>query len=165
MRGDSGLTRASVVIGRDAELDVLRRAVHHARAGHTTCVLLVGEGGIGKTRLLGEVAALAGQLGLAVLSGRAPITTPPAYSVISDALRSWLRTHPVTDPMAPFDRGLGLVLPEWPVGATPTDLEPGPRRLLALEGVVHLLRTVIATADGAVLVIDDLHAADPESLE
>jgi hypothetical protein len=72
---------------------------------------------------------------------------------------------PVTDPMTPFDRGLGLVLPEWPVVATPAELEPGQRRLLALEGVVHLLRAVIATTPGAVLIADDLHAADPESTQ
>src|SRR6266545_516146 len=95
--------------------------------------LLLGEGGIGKTRLLGETAALGEELGLAVLSGRAPIATPAAFSVISDALRSWLRTHPVTDPMVHYDRGLGLVLPEWPVAATTAELEPGQRRLLALE--------------------------------
>ena len=58
MRGDPGLTRASVVIGRDDEVDLLRRALHQARAGSTTCVLLLGESGIGKTRLLDETAVL-----------------------------------------------------------------------------------------------------------
>ena len=125
----------------------------------------MGEGGIGKTRLATETAALAAQFGLAVLLGRAPIATPAAFSVISDALRSWLRTYPVTDPMVPFDRGLGLVLPEWPAVAGPLELDPGQRRLLALEGVIHLLRAIIATTDGAVLIADDLHAADPESIE
>ena len=91
MRGDPGLTRASVVIGRDDEVDLLRRALHQARAGSTTCVLLLGESGIGKTRLLDETAVGATELGMAVLSGRAPIATPPAFSLISQALRSWLR--------------------------------------------------------------------------
>lgn len=165
VRGDHGVTRASVVIGREPELDLLHGAVQHARAGRARCLLIQGEGGIGKTRLLSEVAALAEQLGLAVLSGRAPIMNPPAFSVISDALRSWLRTHPLADPLIPFDRGLGLVLPEWPVASTAVELEPGQRRLLALEGVVQLIRAVITTTGGAVLIVDDLHAADPESLE
>ncbi|MEP6661152.1 MAG: AAA family ATPase [Acidimicrobiales bacterium] len=160
-----GLTRASVVIGREAELDRLRRAVHQALVGRPACVLLVGEGGIGKTRLIGETAVVAQQLGLAVLSGRAPIASPAAFSVISDALRSWLRTHPMTHPMTPFDRGLELLLPEWPVVARSSDLETDQLRLLALEGVVQLLRAVIETTDGAVLIADDLHKADPESLE
>ena len=64
MHGDLGLTRASVVVGRDAELDLLRRALHHARAGRATCALLVGEGGIGKTRLVSETAVAAEQLEL-----------------------------------------------------------------------------------------------------
>jgi DNA-binding CsgD family transcriptional regulator len=165
VRGDVGLTRAPFVVGRDAELAALRAAVNDARRGRATCALLVGEGGIGKTRLVGETAAIAEQIGIAVLSGRAPIATPAAFSVVSDALRSWLRTNPVAEPMGPFDRGLELVLPEWPVLAAAAELEPGQRRLLAFEGVVQLLRAVIATTAGAVLIADDLHAADPESLE
>ena len=70
----------------------------------------------------------------------------------------------MSDPLEPFDRGLGLVLPEWPVTSS-AELEAGQRRLLAHEGVVHLLRAVILATGGAVLLVDDLHAADPESLE
>jgi DNA-binding CsgD family transcriptional regulator/tetratricopeptide (TPR) repeat protein len=124
-----------------------------------------GEGGIGKTRLLADVVACAERLGVAVLAGRAPLATPAAFSLVADALRSWLRSHPVTDPMAPFDRGLSLVLPEWSVSSAPDDLGAGQRRLLALEGVVHLLRAVIRRSEGAVLIVDDLHGADPESVE
>ena len=165
VRGDQELTRASVVVGRDTELALLRSAVHQARIGGVTCRLLRGEGGIGKTRLLNETAGVAAGLGVAVLSGRAPITTPAAFSVITDALRSWLRAHPPTDALSPFDRGLALVLPEWRVASPPAELEPGQLRLLALEGVVHLLRALTRENDGAVLIVDDLHAADPDSLE
>src|SRR5437764_6409813 len=162
---DQGIVRAPTVIGRDAELGVLDQAVRDARAGHARCVLLVGEGGIGKTRLVGEVVAAAERLDLAVLAGRAPIATPAAFSVVTDALRSWLRTHPMTGPTSPYDRGLALVLPEWPATGAPAELEPGALRLLALEGVVQLVRGVIAATDGAVFVAEDLHAADPDSLE
>src|SRR6185503_3741887 len=162
MSSGAALARAAVVVGRDAELDRLRQAVANARAGRAACVVLSGEGGIGKTRLLDEAAAIAGRAGVAVLAGRAPIATPAAFSVITDALRSWLRSHPATDPMAPYDRGLGLVLPEWPMAAPPGDLDAGQRRLLALEGVVHLLRHVVAAEGAAALLADDLHAADAE---
>jgi DNA-binding CsgD family transcriptional regulator/tetratricopeptide (TPR) repeat protein len=128
-------------------------------------VLLVGEGGIGKTRLVAEASGVAQRLDVAVLSGRAPITAPAAFSLVSDALRTWLRSHPVDDAMAPFDRGLALVLPEWPVVSPAADLDAGQRRLLALEGVVRLIRSVVEANDGAVLIADDVHAADPESLE
>ncbi len=165
MRGDQGLTRAAVVVGRAAEVEIVDRAVAAAAGGGTACVLLAGEAGIGKTRLLGEAVALAEQQGAAVLAGRAPLATPSPFSVVADALRSWLRTHPAADPMAPFDRGLVLVLPEWPTEAAPADLDAGQRRLLALEGVVQLLRAVVDAAGAVVLVLDDLHAADAESLE
>jgi len=79
--------RASVVVGREVELDHLLRAVPAARAGDAGAVFVVGEAGIGKSRLLGEVASEGRQLGLAVLSGRAPVTTPVAFSVIAEALR------------------------------------------------------------------------------
>src|SRR6476646_9714901 len=84
VRGEQELTRASVVVGRETELAVLQGAVNQARIETATCILLRGEGGIGKTRLLNETARFAEELGLAVLSGRAPITTPAAFSVITD---------------------------------------------------------------------------------
>jgi DNA-binding CsgD family transcriptional regulator len=66
--------------------------------------------------------------------------------------------------MGAFDRGLRLVLPEWPaVGSA--DSGPSQLRVLALEGIVRLLRHVAATAGAAVFITDDLHVADPESLE
>lgn len=170
MRGGVGVRRAGVVAGREVELDLLLRAVRGARAGEASCTLLVGEGGVGKTRLLGEAAAAGRQLGVGVLAGRAPITTPVAFSVVAEALRSWLRGHPrpraEESTGSPLDRGLRLVLPEWagsPDGAA--DLSGPQLRLLALEGVVHLVREIADANGGAVVVLDDLHAADPESLE
>src|SRR5438132_2378657 len=117
--GSGGVRRAPVVVGREVELDRLVRAVHEAGAGSSSCVFLVGEGGVGKTRLLAEVAAESRQLGLAVLDGRAPVSTPVAFSVIAEALRSWMRAHRTETPMAPYDAGLRLVLPEWPGDGAP----------------------------------------------
>ncbi len=165
MTGTSAIRRSAVVAGREAELGLLGRAVQAARGGQSTTVLLAGEGGVGKTRLLGETAATSRRLGLAVLSGRAPITTPVAFSVVAEALRSWLRGHELSAP-APFDRGLRLVLPEWPCTADGgSDLSDAQLRLLSLEGIVHVLRGVADANRGAVVLLDDLHAADAESLE
>ena len=153
-----------MVVGREVELELLLRSVANARAGQSSCILLLGEGGVGKTRLLGEVATAARQLGLGVLTGRAPITSPLAFSVVAEALRSWLRGHP-HGPMGPFDRGLRLVLPEWPEAATASELSESQLRLLALEGVVQLVRAIAAAEGAAVILLDDLHGADPETLE
>ncbi len=157
--------RASVVVGRDEELEVLRGLVRGARSGESSCVVLAGEGGVGKTRLLGELVTFARQSGVAVLSGRAPIVTPAPFSVFTEALRSWLRGHSSPQPMAPFDRGLALVLPEWPVPAEVVELDGPQLHLLALEGIARLIAAVADASQGAVVVLDDLHAADAASLE
>jgi DNA-binding CsgD family transcriptional regulator/tetratricopeptide (TPR) repeat protein len=154
-----------MVVGREVELDHLRRAFHAAREGGSRCVFLVGEGGVGKTRLLAEVAAESRQLGLGVMAGRSPVTSPVAFSVVSEALRSWLRAHPTARAMAPFDAGLRLLLPEWPVDTAADVLSDAQLRLLALEGVVRLVQEIAATSRGAVILLDDLHAADADSLE
>jgi DNA-binding CsgD family transcriptional regulator/tetratricopeptide (TPR) repeat protein len=165
MRGGTGVRRAAVVVGREMELDRLTRAVSDARAGVPTAVLLVGEGGVGKTRLVGEVAATGRQLGIAVLLGRAPIASPAAFSVVSEALRSWLRGH-TADPLEPpFNRGLHVVVPEWDDDDDPAELSPAQLRLLALESVVQVVRDIARTHGAAIVLLDDLHAADPESLE
>src|SRR4051812_280419 len=66
---DGGVRRAPIVVGREVELDRMRRAVHDAVAGHTRCLFVVGEAGVGKTRLLAEVAGQARGLGLAGVVG------------------------------------------------------------------------------------------------
>ena len=130
-------------------------------------MFLVGEGGVGKTRLLAEVAAEGRQLGLAVLAGRSPVTTPVAFSVVvrSACVRGCGRTRP-TPRWRRSTPGCVSCFPEWP-GATPSgpELSDAQLRLLALEGVVRLVHDIAATRGGAVILLDDLHAADPDSLE
>jgi DNA-binding NarL/FixJ family response regulator len=166
VNGGSGVRRAAVVVGREVELDALGRATRAAGTGSSECVFVRGEGGVGKTRLVNETTAAGHQLGLAVLAGRAPIAAPLAFSVVAEALRSWLRTHETTLHGTPFGRGLRLVLPEWDDGNDDRDrLSDAQLRLLALEGVVRLVREIAGASGGAVMLLDDLHAADPESLE
>src|SRR5258708_24796325 len=135
MRAGPGVRSATVTVGREAETDILARAMAGARAGRSGCTLLVGEGGVGKSRLLRDVAAAARRDGIAVAAGRAAISAPAPFSLIAEALRSWLRAHPMAPMRSPFDHGLRLVLPEWeaPVGER-SDLSGGQLRLLALQG-------------------------------
>src|SRR5262245_63196075 len=112
-----GVMRAAVTVGRETELDHLLRVVRSLPAGGSVCVFVTGEGGIGKTRLLGEISAEGRRSGTAVVFGRAPITTPVAFGLVAEALRSWLRAHTPAIELSPFDAGLKLVLPEWPADA------------------------------------------------
>ena len=48
--------RCPVLVGRDAEMESLRTALADAGAGRGSVVVLAGEAGVGKSRLLGELA-------------------------------------------------------------------------------------------------------------
>ena len=92
--GGRGVRRAAVVVGRATEQARLLAAVHDVRTGGSSTLFLLGEGGVGKTRLLSEVSAECRRVGVAVFSGRAPVTAPVPFSVLAEALRSWLRSQP-----------------------------------------------------------------------
>jgi DNA-binding CsgD family transcriptional regulator/tetratricopeptide (TPR) repeat protein len=77
------------LVGRAPELDELGRVLDGARAGHGRTVLLVGEAGIGKSRLASELARRAGAAGFEVLVGRSIdlVGTELPYQPFVDALR------------------------------------------------------------------------------
>ena len=60
-----------VLVGRDGEMRHLRGALDAASTGRGKTALLVGEAGIGKSRLARELSAAARQRGIVVLTGRA----------------------------------------------------------------------------------------------
>lgn len=154
-----------MVVGRQADLERLQQVVRGVDAGLSACLFLTGEGGIGKTRLLNEAVLDARRRGAAVLLARASVASPLSFGVVAEALRSWLRTQVgERRPPSVYDQGLQLILPEWPVHEPTAGLTDSQIRLLALEGLTDLLRAV-GSGRGVVVVIDDLHAADAESIE
>src|SRR6202171_4753211 len=75
------------LVGRSAELALLSRTTDEAAKGAGRSVFLVGEGGIGKTRLTAAAADLAAKRGWSVAIGRAyPVETGVPYALFSDAL-------------------------------------------------------------------------------
>src|SRR5664279_1984576 len=60
-----------VLVGRDDEVAAITGALDRAAAGHGGAVFVVGEAGLGKSRLVGEAEAVARAMGLTVLDGRA----------------------------------------------------------------------------------------------
>jgi DNA-binding SARP family transcriptional activator/predicted ATPase/ABC-type thiamine transport system ATPase subunit len=83
-----GLSR---FVGRQAEVDLVRRALRAAEAGRGEIVAVVGEPGMGKSRLVHEVIHSDLATSWAVLeTSAAPHDTNAAYLPISNLLRSWL---------------------------------------------------------------------------
>ena len=82
-----GLTR---FVGRDAELETLRRTLEQAGAGHGQVVALVGEPGVGKSRLVWEFSHSHRTQGWLVLeSGSVSYGKATAYLPVIDLLKSY----------------------------------------------------------------------------
>lgn len=152
-----------VVVGRTAELTALRDGLEGAAAGHGSVTLVVGEPGVGKSRLLREVRRGASERAMAALVGRAVESSVPLpYRPIGEALLAACRAPGVgEDPLvAPFRAALGRLVPGWSSpGATDSEVSP----LHLAEGFLRVARCR-GGPSGAVVILDDLHWADGESL-
>lgn len=149
------------LIGREGELAVLTAALEAARRGNGGTVLMVGEAGIGKSRLVRECIALGHAAGVVTLVGRAVEGgSSVAYRPLAEALLSALRASgpPPSPELEPFRAALGRLVPEWRTGAAGEESV-----VVVAEAVLRLLR-VLAGQDGALIVLEDLHWADPETL-
>jgi class 3 adenylate cyclase/tetratricopeptide (TPR) repeat protein len=104
-------------VGRDAELAALTLAVNGARVRQQQVVELIGEPGIGKSRLLDELKKMA--LGFTQLRGRCDqYSSASAYSVFRDLLRPLVGLTPEMDA-----REAGANLMPW-IAAVMPDLAP-----------------------------------------
>src|SRR5688572_33431231 len=99
--------RSPVLIGRRAELATARQLLGHAARGDGRTLLVTGEAGIGKSRLVAEVRAAATGTGLRVLTGQA-IDGGGTYRPVAEALARPLRQQTLLDaaPLAPYRTAL-----------------------------------------------------------
>ena len=159
MDGDGGL------VGRRAELTALRSAVDRAARGTGAAVFVLGEAGIGKSRLVAAATARARAAGMAVLTGRA-VAGGGAYRAITAALAEHLRERALTDEgLRPFLPALRRLLPAWTPDATDnaTPVDGADPTVVLGEGVLLLLRLVAADR-GCLLALEDLHWADADTV-
>jgi DNA-binding SARP family transcriptional activator/predicted ATPase len=162
---DEALPRELPLVGREAEMDRLRDIFRRAWEGQGNVVAVIGEAGVGKSRLLAELAAEAVTRGGRVLVGRcyeAEQILPFASWV--DGLRAGrvIGDKKVLETLDPLRRTeLARLLPELDL---PGSRPPGPvdyRQLF--ESVTQLIRHL--TLDRPVmLILEDLHWGDEMSL-
>jgi DNA-binding SARP family transcriptional activator len=149
------------LVGRARELHRLRDAWATAAGGGHRVVLLSGEPGIGKTRLVAELAGDASQRGRTVLVGRCE-GTGLAYHPVADALRS---SDAALDAIAEAADGVRAVLDPLvrdagdDRGGTP--VQGGQRS--TLHSAVTLLLRGLAAADPVLLVVEDAERIDRAS--
>jgi DNA-binding CsgD family transcriptional regulator len=153
-----------VVIGRDAETARLGSALEAAQGGAGGVMFLTGEAGIGKSRLASELAAAARARGAEVLAGRAvPTSASIPYRPLTEALQQALRVRAFADDpgLAPWLPALRAVIPT--IGSPEGDGIGDHTAPVRGEAVLQLLRRVAGNA-GMLLVVEDLHWADPDTL-
>jgi len=170
--GARATPRASgIFVGREGELEVMLSALEHAQAGRGSIVLLSGEAGIGKSRLADEVAAHARDRGLRVLRGRAwEAGGAPAYWPWLQVLRAYLRGAEPAQLRGQLVRGapeLAELIPELRelLGELPRPTVRDPEALrFRLFDAIGAFLGAVAEERPALIVLDDLHAADESSL-
>ena len=137
------------LVGRSAELGALTDVLAAAVDGACHMALVEGEAGIGKTRMLEELRAVADARGLRVLAGTAlEFEETRPFGVVLDALDNEIRRDPPSEPV----RWLRERLDD----RTTTEVQ-------LLDAIVDVLAH--AASDGPLVVtLDDLHWADPSSL-
>jgi len=172
-----GLSR---FVGRSAEMEQLRVALEGVRQGHGQVVAIVGEPGVGKSRLFHELTHSSRVAGCRTLQassmsyGRAT-----SYLPVIDLLKAYLRIDErddirsirakTTGHLLTLDEALKDVVPSvlWLLDALPEEdglweLEPPQRRHLTLDAVKRLLLRE-SRVQPLVLVLEDLHWIDSET--
>jgi class 3 adenylate cyclase/tetratricopeptide (TPR) repeat protein len=172
-----GLTR---FVGRDAEIELLRQALGRAGEGHGQVVAIVGEPGVGKSRLVWEFTHSHCSQGWLVLeTASVSYGKATTYLPVIEVLRSYFEIQPrddsrkmrekVTRKLLSLDRALEPTLPaflslldvpvedlEW------TKLDPSQRKRQTLDALKRLLVRE-SQEQPVLLVVEDLHWIDSET--
>ncbi len=157
------------LVGRDRELDRLGEELEAATAGRGRAVAVIGEPGIGKTALVSAITMRAQQRGARVLWGRcSDVGAPAEWGPLAQALGVLVDDGTLDAALAArCGAGLLAVVPDAahvaPELAPPAGADPETIAFAATRATTRLVRHV-CLQQPCVLVIDDMHDADPASL-
>ncbi|MFJ5120442.1 AAA family ATPase [Kitasatospora sp. NPDC088548] len=161
-------TTSSITVGRAAETSLLSSALAASRQRSGRAVFLLGEAGIGKSRLAGECAFQAYGLGLPVLRGRGSSTgTVTPFRPLIEALSSRFRASgtPSDPELDPYRPALARLVPEWRgEAAAAAGAGAYPETVVELAEALLRLLAVLGREHGCVLLLEDLHDTDAETV-
>ena len=167
LEATSDLRARSPYVGRERERAVLAERIAAAAAGAGGLVLVAGEPGIGKSRLVVEAcaAAEASDPAALVLAGGSHDGEATAYGAFAEAFAGWARRTPaaeVAQTLGPDGAVLGRLVPALHgvvALGEPSDLPPAEATARVHDAVAQVLGRLGEVAP-VVLVLDDLHWAD-----
>ncbi|HEX5297182.1 MAG TPA: AAA family ATPase [Streptosporangiaceae bacterium] len=161
--------QSPVFVGRRDEVAALTALCDRARAGEPGFAIVAGEAGVGKTRLVSELAGRADGSGFTVLTGHCVELGAEGLPLapLIDALRALARTMSrgdLAEVLGPARRGLGRLLPELDPGGSDEPAADGVQVSQLLELVLGLLGRLSARRP-LLLVLEDLHWSDQSTRE
>jgi DNA-binding SARP family transcriptional activator len=152
--------------GRQREMAELLQQLESAARGAGGLTLVYGEAGVGKTRLLRELADNAQWRGMCTVWGRCyELAAPPAYQPLVEALRADIAAlqNSALEPLWRVE--LSRLLPELDTGgAEAVSLEPEEERHRLSEAIARGF-LMLAVARPCLVLLEDAHWMDPASLE
>jgi DNA-binding CsgD family transcriptional regulator len=157
-----GAMLCPVLIGRGTELSDLTAALGAASEGRGGTVFVTGDEGVGKSRLTSALCEQAAARGFKVMTGRGTQSAVPVpYRPVAEALMGAARCGVVPDMpvISNYRVALGSLVPEW---SQPGDARAHVSPVVIGEAVLRVLTQ--SGGNGGLLVLEDLHWADPETL-
>jgi DNA-binding NarL/FixJ family response regulator len=163
-----------VLIGRALQRDALHELIERVSEGPGQTLLIAGEAGIGKSRLVAEAKASLAARGFRLLEGACfPQDSACPYTPLLEMLRGHLSGRSpdeVAAAVGPYARDICALLPEHmplvstDVSPAPPSLDPAQQQRRLFGALAHCL-TGRATAQPLAIIVEDLHWSDESSLD
>ncbi|MFI8961690.1 AAA family ATPase [Streptomyces sp. NPDC053493] len=157
------------LVGRREETRRIGEVLAAARGGRGGVVVVTGEPGMGKTRLAAEAVRSATGAGMTAVRGRPGSVGAAAavpYRPLVEALYGLARAERLPDEakLGPYAKVLARLLDDGEGGGTGSTGVFAVPPLVAAEAVLRLIGAVAGRRRGFLLVLEDLHEADPGTL-